>query len=199
MAKAGFGAIISARLDEDPGLHRALAAHRHGPSALGLMVAICWIFRGISPGRVDKWFRRLQLVSAAGLQPGARRQRRAEDDGDHRRRAGGRRLPGPGERSSCRFPGGSICRRTPRSRLGTLSGGWRIIHTMGSKITKLTPMGGFAAETAGAVAIFTATHFGVPRQHDAHHHRRDRRRRRRQAAVGRALGRRPAGSSGPGS
>jgi PiT family inorganic phosphate transporter len=46
--------------------------------------------------------------------------------------------------------------------LGTLSGGWRIIHTMGSKITKLQPVGGFAAETAGAISLFAATHFGVP-------------------------------------
>jgi PiT family inorganic phosphate transporter len=46
--------------------------------------------------------------------------------------------------------------------LGTLSGGWRIIHTMGSKITKLQPIGGCAAETAGAISLFTATHFGVP-------------------------------------
>ena len=46
--------------------------------------------------------------------------------------------------------------------LGTLSGGWRIIHTMGSKITKLQPVGGFAAETAGAISLFTATALGVP-------------------------------------
>jgi PiT family inorganic phosphate transporter len=46
--------------------------------------------------------------------------------------------------------------------LGTLSGGWRIIHTMGSKITRLQPVGGFAAETAGAVSLFTATSLGVP-------------------------------------
>jgi PiT family inorganic phosphate transporter len=46
--------------------------------------------------------------------------------------------------------------------LGTLSGGWRIIHTMGSRITKLQPVGGFAAETAGAISLFTATHLGVP-------------------------------------
>jgi PiT family inorganic phosphate transporter len=46
--------------------------------------------------------------------------------------------------------------------LGTLSGGWRIIHTMGSKITKLQPVGGFSAETAGAISLFTATHLGVP-------------------------------------
>ncbi|MGZ5476926.1 MAG: anion permease, partial [Thermoanaerobaculia bacterium] len=46
--------------------------------------------------------------------------------------------------------------------LGTLSGGWRIIHTMGSKITRLTPFGGFAAETAGAITLFMASHLGVP-------------------------------------
>jgi PiT family inorganic phosphate transporter len=46
--------------------------------------------------------------------------------------------------------------------LGTLSGGWRIIHTMGSKITKLVPMGGFAAETAGAITLFASTALGVP-------------------------------------
>ena len=46
--------------------------------------------------------------------------------------------------------------------LGTLAGGWRIIHTMGTKITKLQPVGGFAAETGAAIAIFTATHFGIP-------------------------------------
>ena len=82
--------------------------------------------------------------------------------------------------------------------LGTLSGGWRIIHTMGSRITKLQPVGGFAAETAGAISLFTATHLGVPvsTTHtitgaiigvglD-------------QAAVGGALGRRADGSSGRG-
>jgi PiT family inorganic phosphate transporter len=46
--------------------------------------------------------------------------------------------------------------------LGTLAGGWRIIATMGTKITKLQPVGGFAAETGAALAIFTATHFGIP-------------------------------------
>ena len=46
--------------------------------------------------------------------------------------------------------------------LGTLFGGWRIVHTMGSKITKLQPVGGFAAETGAAIAIFTATHLGIP-------------------------------------
>ena len=46
--------------------------------------------------------------------------------------------------------------------LGTLSGGWRIVHTVGSKITKLVPMGGFAAETAGAITLFTSSTLGIP-------------------------------------
>ena len=62
---------------------------------------------------------------------------------------------------SCRSPAGSMLAAYTAIALGTLTGGWRIIHTMGSKITKLQPVGGFAAETGAAVAIFTATHFGV--------------------------------------
>ena len=73
--------------------------------------------------------------------------------------------------------------------LGTLSGGWRIIHTMGSKITKLTPVGGFAAETGAAVAIFIATHLGVGISTTHTDHRRHRRRRRHAAAVRGPLGR----------
>jgi PiT family inorganic phosphate transporter len=46
--------------------------------------------------------------------------------------------------------------------LGTLSGGWRIVHTMGSRITRLQPIGGFAAEAAGAITLFSAAHFGIP-------------------------------------
>ena len=72
--------------------------------------------------------------------------------------------------------------------LGTLAGGWRIIHTMGSKITRLQPVGGFAAETAGAISLFTATASRRAGQHDAHHHRRDHRRRIDAAAVGGAVG-----------
>ena len=65
----------------------------------------------------------------------------------------------------CPVHQGFICREQRHHgaiALGTLSGGWRIIHTMGSKITKLQPVGGFAAETAGAISLFTATHLGIP-------------------------------------
>ena len=73
--------------------------------------------------------------------------------------------------------------------LGTLAGGWRIIHTMGSKITKLQPVGGFAAETGAAIALLVATHDRRAGQHDARDHRRDCRRRRDAPAVGGPLGR----------
>ena len=73
--------------------------------------------------------------------------------------------------------------------LGTLSGGWRIIKTMGSKITKLQPIGGFAAETGAALAIYIATPSRRRHQHHAHDHRRHRRRRLHAAPVGRPLGR----------
>ncbi len=60
--------------------------------------------------------------------------------------------------------------------VGTMFGGWRIVKTMGQRITKLKPVGGFAAECAGSITLFMATHFGHPGVHHAHHHRRHHRR-----------------------
>ena len=74
--------------------------------------------------------------------------------------------------------------------LGTLTGGWRIVRTMGMSITKLKPVGGFCAETGGAITLFLATGSRHPGVDDAHHHRRDRRRRLGDERLGRALGRR---------
>jgi PiT family inorganic phosphate transporter len=122
-----------------------------------LMVAILWIFRGFAPSRVDHWFRRLQLVSAAAysLNHGANDAQKTM-----------------GIIAGVLFAGGLIAEfridwwvvLTAHAAigLGTLSGGWRIIHTMGQKITRLQPVGGFAAETGGAMAIFTATTLGIP-------------------------------------
>ena len=123
-----------------------------------LMVAILWIFRSTSPRRVDHWFRRLQLLSAAlfSLNHGGNDAQKTAGiitavlfSANYIR-----------QHSRCRCG----CGWPPTSAigLGTLAGGWRIIHTMGSKITKLQPVGGFAAETGAAMAIFTATHFGIP-------------------------------------
>ena len=149
------------------------------------MVALLWIFQEL----LAVAGRPLVPQAAAGLgrrlQPRPRRQRRAEDDGDHRRRALRRRL-----HPTFKIDLWVILMAHAAIALGTLSGGWRIIHTMGSKITKLQPVGGFAAETAGAISLFTATHLGDPGQHHAHDHRRDHRRRLDPAPLGRPLGRR---------
>jgi PiT family inorganic phosphate transporter len=160
VAKAGFAAIIPA------GWTKTLIFIVLAPMiGLGLgfllMVAILWIFSGTSPGRVDRWFRRLQLLSAAAysLGHGGNDAQKTMGiiagvlvAGNYLQLVDGR-LP---------IPIWVVLAAHAAIALGTLSGGWRIIHTMGSKITKLQPVGGFAAETAGAISLFTATNLGVP-------------------------------------
>jgi inorganic phosphate transporter, PiT family len=160
VAKAGFGAIIASGWTKT--LIFIVLAPLIGMS-LGflLMVAILWTFHGTSPGKVDHWFRRLQLVSAAAYSLG-------HGGNDAQKTmgiiagvlvAGGYLQLVNGELT---IPFWVIMAAHAAIALGTLSGGWRIIHTMGSKITKLQPVGGFAAETAGAISLFTATYLGVP-------------------------------------
>ena len=112
-----------------------------------------------TPRRVDRWFRRLQLVSAALYSLGPRRQRRAENHGHHLD-AADRGRHDRARRIRCRS--GWCSPATARSALGTLFGGWRIVKTMGQSITKLKPVGGFCAETGGAITLFLATALGVP-------------------------------------
>ena len=156
VAKAGFGAIIVSGWTKT--LIFIILAPLIGMS-LGflIMVLLMWAFSGTSPGRVDHWFRRLQLVSAAAYSLG---------------HGGNDAQKTMGIIAGVLFAGGYIAEfridlwvilsAHAAIALGTLSGGWRIIHTMGSKITKLQPVGGFAAETAGAISLFTATHLGIP-------------------------------------
>src|SRR6476619_5195388 len=122
-----------------------------------LMVAIFWLFRRATPRRVDHWFRRLQLVSAAffSLNHGGN---------DAQKTAGiiSAVLFSSGYISTFHVPLWVQMSAYAAIVLGTLAGGWRIIHTMGSKITKLQPVGGFAAETGAAVALLKATHFSIP-------------------------------------
>jgi len=127
--------------------------------ALGflIMTSIMWIFRWMPPSRVDRWFRKLQLVSAAAfsLNHGANDAQKtmgiisgvlfAANYIDH-----------------FYIPFWVVLSAHAAIGLGTLAGGWRIIHTMGSKITKLQPVGGFAAETSAAISILFATQTGVP-------------------------------------
>jgi PiT family inorganic phosphate transporter len=156
VAKAGFGAIIPA------GWTKTLVFIVLAPMiglALGftLMVAILWLFSRTAPARVDHWFRRLQLVSAAAYSLG-------HGGNDAQKTMGiiaGVLFAG-GYLTEFRIDLWVILSAHAAIALGTLSGGWRIIHTMGSKITKLQPVGGFAAETAGAISLFTATNLGVP-------------------------------------
>ena len=160
ITKAGWGAIILA------GWTKTLIFIVLAPLiglALGfsLMVAILWIFQRASPGRVDHWFRRLQLLSAAAYSLG-------HGGNDAQKTMGiiaGALVAGGYlglEDGHLPIPLWVVLAAHAAIALGTLSGGWRIIHTMGSKITKLQPVGGFAAETAGAISLFTATYLGVP-------------------------------------
>ncbi len=160
IAKAGFSAIIVAGWTKT--LIFIVLAPLMGMS-LGflIMLANLWVFRGFAPGRVDRWFRRLQLLSAAAYSLG-------HGGNDAQKTMGiiaGVLVAGGYldlVNGQLPIPFWVIMAAHAAIALGTLSGGWRIIHTMGSKITKLQPVGGFAAETAGAISLFTATHLGIP-------------------------------------
>ncbi len=156
VAKAGFGAIIAS------GWTKTLIFIVLAPTiglvlGFSIMVGIYWLFRGFAPSKVDRWFRRLQLVSAALYSLG----HGANDAQKTMGIIAGVLLAG-GYLQVFAIPFWVVLAAHGAIALGTLSGGWRIIHTMGSKITRLQPVGGFAAETAGAVSLFLATSLGVP-------------------------------------
>jgi PiT family inorganic phosphate transporter len=160
VAKAGWGAIIASGWTKTL-IFIVLAPLIGLVLGFALMVAILWIFSGTAPGRVDHWFRRLQLLSAASYSLG-------HGGNDAQKTMGiiaGALVAGGYlnlDDGQLPIPLWVVLSAHAAIALGTLSGGWRIIHTMGSKITKLQPVGGFAAETAGAISLFTATHLGVP-------------------------------------
>jgi len=124
-----------------------------------IMVAVMWIFRGWSPNRVDRFFRKGQLVSAALFSLG-------HGGNDAQKTMG--IIAGVLVASNINADAANdiplwvvlICHAA--IGLGTLSGGWRIVHTLGSRITKLKPVGGFSAETAAAVSIIGVTFGGIP-------------------------------------
>jgi len=156
VAKAGVGVIIPA------GWTKTLIFIVLAPAiglGLGLtfMVLIYWAFQGVAPSRVDRLFRRLQLVSAALYSLG-----HGANDAQKTMGIIAGVLFAAGYLDTFTIPMWVVLAAHAAIALGTLSGGWRIIHTMGSKITRLQPVGGFAAETAGAVSLFTATSLGIP-------------------------------------
>jgi PiT family inorganic phosphate transporter len=122
-----------------------------------LMLSLSWIcFRQV-PRRLDRWFRRLQLVSSAAYSMG--------HGGNDAQKTMGiiwLLLIANGVTSKDVLPAWVVMSCFVAIGLGTAFGGWRIVKTMGQRITKLKPVGGFAAETAGSIMLFTATHFGIP-------------------------------------
>ena len=158
MAKTGAGALIAS------GIIKTVAFIFLSPLLgflLGslMMVAVAWIFRRARPSRIDKWFRRLQLVSAGAYSLG-------HGGNDAQKTIGiiwllliATGYTDPGDAAP---PIWTIISCYTAISLGTMFGGWRIVKTMGQKITKLKPVGGFCAETGGAITLFLATLLGIP-------------------------------------
>jgi inorganic phosphate transporter, PiT family len=124
-----------------------------------MMVAVAWIFRRTTPVRVDGWFRRLQLVSAGLYSLG-------HGGNDAQKTIGIIWMlllaTGYANASDALPPLWVIWSCYLAIAAGTMFGGWRIVKTMGQKITKLKPVGGFCAETGGAMTLFLATGLGIP-------------------------------------
>jgi PiT family inorganic phosphate transporter len=158
IAKSGAGALVAA------GIWKTVIFIFVSPFmgfVLGslMMVIVSNIFRASRPSRVDKWFRRLQLVSAGAYSLG-------HGGNDAQKTIGiiwmlliATGYVAVGDKAP---PTWVIVCCYAAMGLGTLFGGWRIVKTMGQKITKLKPVGGFCAETGGAITLFTATALGIP-------------------------------------
>jgi PiT family inorganic phosphate transporter len=130
----------------------------------GLMVAVFWLLRNKAPQKIDVWFRKLQLLSAAAYSLG-------HGGNDAQKTMGivagalysakyitASELAG----SWGKYHWPIILAANTAIALGTYFGGWRIVHTMGSRITKLKPVGGFCAEFAGAITLFSTALAGIP-------------------------------------
>lgn len=156
VAKAGFHVIIPA------GWTKTLLFIVLSPVIgmfLGLlfMTIVHWMFRDTPPSRVDKHFRRLQLLSAALFSLG-----HGTNDAQKTMGIIAGVLFTAGYLKTFDIPFWVVLMAHAAIGLGTLSGGWRIVRTMGQKITALRPVGGFCAETAGAISIIGAAWGGIP-------------------------------------
>lgn len=157
VTKAGFGSLVTS------GLYKILLFIVVSPvmgMILGfiIMTIIIWLFRDSSPSRVDKHFRRLQLVSASLYSLG-------HGGNDAQKTMGiiAVLLFSTGHLGATfHVPIWVIVSCHAAIAAGTMFGGWRIVKTMGMKLTKLQPVGGFAAETAAASTLFLATFLGIP-------------------------------------
>lgn len=158
VAKSGTGALISA------GLLKTILFIVLSP-LLGflfgslIMLLVSWVFVRSTPRKVDKWFRRLQLISAGAYSLG-------HGGNDAQKTIGIIWMllitAGYSSTGDAMPPLWVIISCYTAISLGTLFGGWRIVKTMGQKITKLKPVGGFCAESGGAITLFISTALGVP-------------------------------------
>jgi inorganic phosphate transporter, PiT family len=125
--------------------------------AAGFMIAIYWIFQNHSPLKLDNYFRKLQLLSAAAYSF-------AHGTNDAQKTMGivAGTLFTAGLLKTFYIPFWVVLMAHAAIGLGTLAGGWRIVKTMGMKITKLKPFGGFCAEAAASISIFSAALAGIP-------------------------------------
>jgi PiT family inorganic phosphate transporter len=123
-----------------------------------MMVLVAWLFRRAQPGRVDRWFRRLQLLSAAAFSLGHGGNDAQKTMGIILAMLIANKHIGP----HASVPLWVVLACHAAMGLGTLTGGWRIVRTMGMRLTKLKPVGGFCAETGAAGMLFLASALGVP-------------------------------------
>jgi PiT family inorganic phosphate transporter len=157
LAKAGLKAIVWS------GVGKTAAGIVVSPMfgfilALLLVLLVSWIFVRSRPAAVDRLFRRMQFVSASLYSLG-------HGGNDAQKTMGVIAVllfAHGGRHGAFHVPLWVVLACQAAMALGTLAGGWRIVHTMGSKITRLSPMQGFCAETGGAISLFTATYLGVP-------------------------------------
>jgi PiT family inorganic phosphate transporter len=156
IAKGGLGTLIAS------GFLKTAAAIVLSPMfgfvlGIALMIGVSWIVRRQTPRRVDRWFRRLQLVSAALYSLG-----HGGNDAQKTMGVIWMLLIAADMTTRDHLPLWVALACYGTIALGTLFGGWRIVKTMGQKITPLKPVGGFCAETSGAITLFLATALGVP-------------------------------------
>ena len=131
---------------------------------LAFMIAVMWLLRNKAPQRIDSWFRRLQLLSAAAYSLGHGGNDAQKTMGIVASALYGAHLLTASELHGNwgKYHWPIILAANAAIALGTYFGGWRIVHTMGSRITKLKPVGGFCAEAAGAITLFSTALAGIP-------------------------------------
>src|SRR5579884_1579014 len=163
IARSGFGVIIPSGWTKT--LSFILIAPLIGlVLALVFMTIVFWLFRNKAPQRVDAWFRKLQLLSAAAYSIGHGSNDAQKTMGIIATALFSAKYITAAELAGNwgRFRWPIILGAQTAIALGTYFGGWRIVRTMGSRITKLKPVGGFCAETAGAITLFSASLAGIP-------------------------------------